>query len=191
MKKCITVFLIASALLCSCSQSPQKKAEKLVNNYLMENLHDPSSYESIEYSALDSIYNIEQNKIDALKYYEKQLIERYSDTTIISNVLRSISSNNKEAYKIYTSNLSKEKKQYIANIPTKDTVLIHQIADSIFSIFRLIDKETKSLQLNPIFYGYSIEHTYRAKNKLGAKVLDTDIFYLDSTLTKVIDYKSK
>lgn len=55
MKKCITVFLIASAFLCSCSQSPQKKAEKVINKYLQENLNDYKSYECVEMGKIEPV----------------------------------------------------------------------------------------------------------------------------------------
>lgn len=55
MKKCITVFLIASAFLCSCSQSPQKKAEKIIDKYLQENLNDYKSYECVEMGKIEPV----------------------------------------------------------------------------------------------------------------------------------------
>lgn len=36
------------------------------------------------------------------------------------------------------------------------------------------------------FYGYTLVHDYRAKNKLGALVKEDKIFYLDTGLTRVI-----
>lgn len=55
MKKCITVFLIASALLCSCSQSPQKRAEKIIDKYLQENLNDYKSYQCVEIGKIEPV----------------------------------------------------------------------------------------------------------------------------------------
>ena len=55
MKKCVTVLLIASALLCSCSQSPQKKAEKVIEKYLQENLHDYKSYQCVEMGKIEPV----------------------------------------------------------------------------------------------------------------------------------------
>lgn len=36
------------------------------------------------------------------------------------------------------------------------------------------------------FYGYTLVHEYRAKNKLGVLVKEDKIFYLDTGLTRVI-----
>jgi len=36
------------------------------------------------------------------------------------------------------------------------------------------------------FFGYTLVHDYRAKNKLGAFIKEDKIFYLDTALTRVI-----
>lgn len=37
--------------------------------------------------------------------------------------------------------------------------------------------------------GYSIQHTYRAKNKFNAKVLNKHTFYIDSAMTKIVEFE--
>lgn len=56
MKKGITVLLVASALFCSyCSQSPQKKAEKIIDKYLQENINDYKSYQCVEMGKIEPV----------------------------------------------------------------------------------------------------------------------------------------
>lgn len=58
MKK-LLLFSVCMAILCSCS-SNQKKAERLVKQYMKENLDDYKSYEPIKFSELEPILIKEQ-----------------------------------------------------------------------------------------------------------------------------------
>ena len=184
MKKCITVFLIASALLCSCSQSPQRKAEKLVENYLKENLHNPQSYEAISFSNIDTLFikvGDKEQCPEAIEYENKSKLCDSKKKQYLS-VLESQSDTMSDEFRksaVWKNKLA-EAKTYLTSLI--DSSQMYSEKASLAQLkYRLRGK----------FGGWKLEHTYRAKNKLGAKVLDTDIFYLDSTLTKVIDYKSK
>lgn len=55
MKKGIAILLVASALFGSCSQSPQKKAEKVIDKYLQNNLNDYKSYQCVEIGKLKPV----------------------------------------------------------------------------------------------------------------------------------------
>jgi len=48
MKKIIFILAAVFLVLIGCTQSPEKRAQKLVVQYLKNNLHDFSSYESVE-----------------------------------------------------------------------------------------------------------------------------------------------
>ena len=58
MKK-LLLFSVCMAILCSCN-SNQKKAERLVKQYMKENLDDYKSYEPIKFSELEPILIKEQ-----------------------------------------------------------------------------------------------------------------------------------
>jgi len=51
MKHALLVLFLSSLLL-GCKETPQKKAEKLVDIYLKENLKDPDSYQNIKIGKL-------------------------------------------------------------------------------------------------------------------------------------------
>ena len=55
MKKYLALTVVA-IVLCACS-SPEKRAQKLIKDYLMENLKDPSSYDPAKFGGLDSLYS--------------------------------------------------------------------------------------------------------------------------------------
>jgi len=56
MKKTGIMFIIA-AIFAGCSPSNEKRAQKLVKEYMIVNLKDPKSYESISFSKLDSLFS--------------------------------------------------------------------------------------------------------------------------------------
>ena len=53
MKKIALICIVVVFAACG---SPEKTAQKLVKDYLKENLKDPSSYQSIEFGSLDTLY---------------------------------------------------------------------------------------------------------------------------------------
>lgn len=64
--------------------SPEKTAQKLVKDYLKENLKDPSSYEPIEFGSLDTLYTSVAADTDYIKlakeateYLQKAVYDDY------------------------------------------------------------------------------------------------------------------
>lgn len=183
MKKAISVFVLA-VLLLSCTQSPQNKAEKLVTKYLKDNLHNPQSYEPVEFSQIDSLFSPRTEKEvcpESLKLQAKadefdKIRERYfadlqaQSDTITDEYRNSDEFQNKIANaKTYLLGLIDSTKNYT------DNAALAQL----------------KFDMKGEFKGYRIEHKYRADNKMGAKVLGTDVFFINPTITEVTDYKTK
>ena len=55
-----------------CNNSNEKKAQKLIKEYLSKNLNDASSYESVEFSKLDSTFSVFYFSPEGEKLREKQ-----------------------------------------------------------------------------------------------------------------------
>ncbi len=66
MKKILLSAALLS-LLISCNTTPQGQAEKLVKNYLDKTMNDPSSYESISFTPLDSTFTEYAKSVEAAK----------------------------------------------------------------------------------------------------------------------------
>ncbi|MDH6308105.1 hypothetical protein M2451_002624 [Dysgonomonas sp. PFB1-18] len=183
-------FLLATLAFIGCSKSPQQKAEELVKNYLKENLHDPQSYESVVFSKIDTIWDYQENKIEALEYGGKTLIEKYQDTLLISNALMALEANDMETYKSLTSNIGIQEKERISTLNQEDKSEYYKTADSIRQILKHFEMEKENIKkAPPIMDGFSIEHKYRAKNAMGAKVLNEATFMIDSELTSITNVK--
>jgi hypothetical protein len=53
----LIIFCFGIAIIFgSCGQTPQKKAESIVEKYLLENLDDPSTYQNVGFEKLDTLY---------------------------------------------------------------------------------------------------------------------------------------
>ena len=69
----------------SCTKNPQKQAENLVKKQLETSLHDMNSYESVEFSTLDSAFS----QVEDLKEYKEVVFweEKYKQkcTSALNN----------------------------------------------------------------------------------------------------------
>jgi hypothetical protein len=159
MKK-TTLILIALAIGGSgCTLSPEKKAQEAIKEYLVKNLDDAKSYESIEFSALLNDYTKFEDTLlgkklsDSLNHYRL----RYRlDSTGIENCKK------EDCQKGYLNYLKESIKL------TKQKYIEAQTA---------YDKEKPNFKSE--FRGFIISHTYRAKNKFGGYVKESHWFYLD------------
>jgi hypothetical protein len=154
MKKIISIFIVLTVIISSCSISPEKKAQKAIKDYLQKNLNDAKSYESVEFSLLckdeTTIKNTKFGKeLDNLEF------DCYADS------LGMIDSKKEKDYQMLTFYKTKFKNDKLKYSNTLD-----QYRDSI--------KNFKSE-----FVGYLMTHKYRAKNKMGGYILESALFIMD------------
>lgn len=71
--------------------------------------------------------------------------------------------------------------KYIHNKFREDQSLLSEDFDNYFNTTRsLLDTINKRAErFKPVFFGWMVEHKYRAKNGFGALILKTDTFYLN------------
>lgn len=156
--KTILAFTLSIFVLSCQPESNQKKAEKAVTEHLKTVLNDPKSYEPVKF---DSLRN-DSTKIEEDKEYM-------------------LADNGYRLYKKLFDKLNDESKFSTSSDDLKvDVEFMQKYIDSMKVFTKRIDSISKSFK--PQFIGYSIHHSYRAKNKMNALVLEDDIFYLDSLL---------
>lgn len=148
MKKLMLFFVIASLCL-SCAQSPQKKAEEGVTNFLKENLNDWKSYENVSFSNFVVI-----NPNAEIKDSIPDSLNIEIDTTSFNPDMTLADMEKFEA----------KHNEFLRKSEQLDKIIAKRI-------------EQKT--------AYSITHKYRAKNKLGAIILDEQTYILDKNF-KVI-----
>lgn len=166
-------LLIALLALSSCTQpdkkttpvaaapkpvalTPEQKYKKAISAFLSTSMHDYSSYQPVEYAKLDSSYSFYENS-DVYKHDNKR-----------ENAIQA------ESKGLDESNLTLKQK----------SEKLKKIIDSAQFYMAKMKRDRKSFV--PEFNGFKITHKYRGKNVLGALVLNNSVFYLDTTLTKVV-----
>lgn len=165
MKKVLVLsFLLTSILLAAigCNKTPtaQELAEKAVKDYLMTNLNDPSSYESVEFSPVDTIFT----KFEQSDFYKEI---------------------NRDLNEIKESKKLSEDKEFMAHLlKTKGKVFVDSLQlfiDREPALLQSLDSAESAFTPEPKHL--IIAHTFRAKNGFGALNLDQMYFYID------MDYK--
>lgn len=161
MKKLLFILCIIG--LFSCKETQEEKAQSLVENYLKENLKDPSSYESVSFGVIDSTFtNVEDEPEFKRLDIAKGLLDKVDEAQL-------------KVKMSYTYSLNERMK-------------FQDEADMYLDSAKIIKAEVDSFVENykPSFNGYLIKHKYRAKNGFGALDLTEQIFLIDKDQSKII-----
>lgn len=152
MKKIILLTLLVS--LSSCTKTPEQKAQKSVSDYLVSKLDDPKSYESVSFGKLKSTFTDIKDDPKYLKL-EAEYIEANTKQDEQYQSAMSMTHDNtiKEATDLFKKRMA----------------ITKSIGDEIAD-FRKNFKPQSILIMN---------HKYRARNKMGALVLDSLTFTMD------------
>lgn len=170
MKK-LLFTLIVSSLLVSCESTPEDKAKELIKNHLHETLHDEKSYESVSYGGLDSVYTTvidnDTYVLSSEKYltYKDKFDSEMKDFDLYSDMYS-------QSYKNKAIRAYNNAREYLDSLTLYGT-----ISDSI------------QKQFIPEFKGWSMNHSYRANNASGNKVIGHFRFYFDKEISKIIETK--
>jgi len=170
MKKSISIIIITSVLVaCEHPISRQQKAEHLVKAYLKSALNDPGSYESVSFDTLSISYE-DYASGDPIGRKLDKIAASFTDT---SSKYKKLSES-----EFYSAHMDfKKYRKY-----QKLDALYANKSDSVESIIKNKAKDYKGK-----IDGYAIKHTYRAKNGFGALTLSYTDFWIDSSLTKIIN----
>ncbi|WP_316815460.1 hypothetical protein [Pedobacter nyackensis] len=171
MKKSFLTLLVIFTTLSVFGQTAIEiqKAKSACSAYLKRNLNNPSSYQPSSWSKLKKTYTA---------FEDTKKVKRIDD------ILESFT-NGKDALqgKIWDAKRRADGDytqdstyKYYVNMQNE----VNLSTDSLNALRSSLEKSYK-----PIFDGYSIEHSFRARNKFNALVLQNHIFILNKTF-KVI-----
>lgn len=159
------LFLAIGVCIVACTKSPQQMAERSVTDYLKDNVNDPSSYQSISFAAIDSVYSS--------SYYTHQH-NALSDS--IDNIF-------------FVQSLIIDNMQSLPKNPSifyggYGMLVMNEYQETLDSFYKVIDtyrlaQDSIHKAYKPSHMGYSIAHRYRTKNESGALVLIQDTFSMD------------
>ena len=147
MKRLFTLSF--ALLLFSSSQSPEKKAQEYISAYITSKMDDPKSYESASFGKLEP--------------YKEEL--QYNPEFI-------------KLYVEYEKRAKLETDAYAQTLNSTDNPRIIQLANEIYESRKdsskialdNVQKYKVKFKADDIF---SMRHTFRGKNKMGALVLDS------------------
>lgn len=166
------IACIACLFAFSCSVSNEKKAQKLIGEKLKETLHDYSSYESVKFGTLDTVYTsiLEDT---AYTSFEDKLS---SYTRLAESALSEADMYSEMSGSYYGKKFDLAMK---TSLSYQDSIkLLKPIIDSLEKFF--VPKQA----------GWRMTHTFRSNNAIGAKILTEYLFFFDKDLTKITDYKN-
>jgi hypothetical protein len=166
--KNILLFTLIILILSACSNN-EKKAKKLIKDYLKTTMNDYSSYEPMEFLTLDSTFSEFSDskrcqKIDSLLAFCRENIKDYSDQ---------INYYQDAGDRFPSKNVIIQLKGY------RDAEEKHY--SELFDTY----KKEKTL-FKPEHIGWKMAHQFRGSNAFGAKIINMFIFYLNIDLTAII-----
>lgn len=151
--------ILLAAVGCNKTPTAQELAEKAVKDYLMTNLDDPKSYESVSFTQLDTIYT------------------RFEDEAFADDF-----STAKFKVKFYSDlKTDREYDRYMRDHPE-----VH-IDDSISFYQAYLDRNREEYDQAEKAFVPAIDvmwlaHEYRANNKMGALIKSRVNFYFDEQM---------
>lgn len=169
MRTLIIVIVCLFAL--SCSVSNEKKAQKLIVERLKETLHDYSSYESVKFGTLDSIFSTPMD--DSVYFNAKVNLDMYLG--LAETALEDV-----EMYK------GSQSEYYIMKY--RDALAItSKYVDSAKIYEPIVNRIEKNYK--PHHKGWGMTHTLRSNNAMGNKTIGHFQYFFDENITKIVDSK--
>lgn len=166
MKKIITLLAIILVVV-ACNTSNESQAKKLIKEYLKTTMNDFSSYESVEFSELDSCFTL---------YYDSEEAKNLSEMIESEKKYNEFLSEKIESF--IQRDFSNELIESFKNSYDKSQIRI----DSLFQA----DIEAHQSFI-PEFIGFEMTHKFRGKNAFGGLILNEYVFLFDKDFTKVIE----
>lgn len=163
MKK-LALLAITILIVCSCEQSSENKARKIIENHLQTTMNDWSSYEFVGMTPLDSVFT-KFEESDYMKEHRKKMLTAMVNTGDIKSKLRSC-------------------EKSVESILQDSLLYFQNIEDSLMDVLNVQRESFKG-----DFIGYETTFSFRGNNKLGAKVLSNIIVTFDKDLTVITNVK--
>lgn len=188
-------FIVAILMFASCSTSPIRKANALIEEKIKKNLTKPNSYESVD-TQLDSTFT----PLDDSKFHE-QLMKLYKaglQIDVYDNKIKDIKykmNNVKSSMAIWSKPWSEySKNQYQQAKEEYETYQkeFKQYTNEKESVTEKVQKQVEQIKTyllsikEPEFIGYKATHRYRANNNAGKTLIGDNFFVFDKNLTKII-----
>ena len=174
MKKSV-IFSIIILVVTACSiNNNERKAKKLIKDYLKMNMNDFASYEPMAFSPIDTSFS----KAETAPAYQS-LMNQYKanreDKKYWENILEEVNNRNK----VYGRIIDKRG-------PFIEESVLPENEASCVKLLKEI--ESVKTHFKPKMIGYQISHQFRGANAFGGKIISYKIFYFDKAITRIINF---
>ena len=179
MKKISYIVLVAT-LMAACTQTPQQKAEALVEETVKKVLFKPDTYDPIE-TKLDSIvspYN-DPDFYKEVTSFSELLTEVPRCENRIESTKKDLNFYDKSFKDSFFKNEYQEAKEKYEKAVNKYENLKEKIQKKYEGI-------AKKLKGEHAFSGYVIAHSFRANNNDGQTQIGNYIFFVDKNIENII-----
>lgn len=179
MKKAL-YLLITLTLMCACA-SPEKKADRLIRDYMFAHLHDFDSYQKVE-TSVDTLYNLPIFNDECIDQAE-QIIARNR----IIEITERDAKHNSDIMNIWSdsytqSGFKRYKEAYVDWARNKKTIALAEIIKlenykKLAALALALDGCTQT--------GWIVTHSYRSKTLGGNTSLNTMVFFTDKDFKEI------
>lgn len=179
MKKIIYIVLVVT-LMAACTQTPQQKAEALVEETVKKVLFKPDTYDPIE-TKLDSIvspYN-DPDFYKEVTSFSELLTEVPRCENRIESTKKDLNFYDKSFKDSFFKNEYQEAKEKYEKAVNKYENLKEKIQKKYEGI-------AKKLKGEHAFSGYVIAHSFRANNNDGQTQIGNYIFFVDKNIENIL-----
>lgn len=179
MKKLILLFTFGAVVI-SCNNSPESKANALIKEELKKSLYKPDTYQPVE-TVVDSAFAPQ----DDPTLYEK--LTRLEDLGREIESLESTMKRKKSAMAIwsgpyqsaYDRNEYNEAKEEYDEANGKLEKLRKKVQPLAVEIVELMNQKSK-------FIGFKATHNYRADNNAGNTLIGNSVYIIDPKFEKIL-----
>ncbi|WP_295716794.1 hypothetical protein [Mucilaginibacter sp.] len=172
MKKYL--FLLTIAMLPFLAKSQELARKKCISS-LLKAMNDPGSYKPVSWTKLKKEYS---------DYYSS---ERHSELDLEKRKYEAL--NDKVDHLIFVDKIGKRDEELLNNDDYHEHMSLKAGGEIIIDSLKKLDS-VLSVKFSPKLQGYSLVHTFRAKNKFGALVLSRYYFFID-TRFKVVEMEDE
>lgn len=177
--KKIIYFAIVAAIMVSCGQSQEQRAEALIKESLKKSLYKPETYKSVE-TKVDSAY---------APYDDPAFFEELAELGKMNNEYTELEEKAKRAKSsmsiwsdpymtAYGRNEYQEAKEEYEEANAKIEKLKTKGRKQYEKVVKLLQGEQR-------FIGYKAVHNYRADNNAGNTLIGNTIFFIDENFSEV------
>lgn len=178
------LLLLCITTLISC-QTPEEKAEVLINEYMFKHLHDYESYEVVETqidSCYTSIYNDREIRRIALEIKDSMSeVEEYQEEMSYAKEIMSIW----DGWDSYSRTKYNDAKEDFEEAALKFSEAGKTLNENLLYI------KNASTEFTHTFIGWEVMHSFRSKTLGGASSLSRYIFFIDEKFTSINDVKDE